>query len=82
MCKLHDLCFYMVVAGWTIEYLWASLTGALYEIDASASMESSFTGKMQDMIGGSYRPLVASIYNYTYKYMCACSRGCRKESSV
>ncbi len=54
------LCFYMVVAGWTIEYLWASLTGALYEIDASASMESSFTGKMQDMIGGSYRPLVAT----------------------
>ena len=26
------LSFYMVVAGWTLEYLWQSLTGGLYEM--------------------------------------------------
>lgn len=54
------LCFYMVVAGWTFEYLWGSVGGALYEFDTSASLETTFTQKMQQMIGGSYRPLVAT----------------------
>ncbi len=54
------LCFYMVVAGWTIEYLWSSISGSLYDFTDTASDEAGFTHKMQQMIGGSYRPLVAT----------------------
>lgn len=48
------LCFYMVVAGWTFEYLWQSVTGNLYA-DAS---HTGFTAKMQTYIGGTWGPLV------------------------
>lgn len=55
------LCFYMVVAGWTIEYLWASVTGSLYDMATSASSaESVFTIKMQEMIQGSTSPLIST----------------------
>ena len=45
------LAFYMVVAGWTIEYLWKSLTGELFEGFATATNQSTFfTDKMKDLI--------------------------------
>ncbi|MDE5744321.1 MAG: sodium-dependent transporter, partial [Paramuribaculum sp.] len=55
------LCFYMVVAGWTIEYLWASITGSLYDVtDMSTSLESAFNLKMQSMIQGNTSPLIST----------------------
>ncbi|MCM1029785.1 MAG: sodium-dependent transporter [Pseudoflavonifractor sp.] len=51
------LCFYMVVAGWTFEYLWASITGALYE-GAGAGNSGFFSGKMAQMLSSSSAPLV------------------------
>ncbi len=54
------LCFYMVVAGWTIEYLWSSLTGSLYDLGSTMSLEGAFTEKMQSMIQGNVNPLIAT----------------------
>lgn len=52
--------FYMVVAGWTLEYLWQSITGDLYTVsDISAqAMESGFKNKMQEYVCSDWNPLV------------------------
>ena len=60
------LSFYMVVASWTLEYLWQSLTGELYSgIDNRNAdvimMDASFKSKMEEYIGGSWRPLIATF---------------------
>lgn len=50
--------FYMVVAGWTLQYFWESATGALY--DFPATMESSniyFTEKMSTVMTGTWSPI-------------------------
>lgn len=54
------LCFYMVVAGWTFEYLWQSITGDLYNVsvDSVTVMEKSFHDKMQDYICSDFNPLI------------------------
>ncbi len=54
------LTFYMVVAGWTFEYLWQSITGDLYSsANCSSSMlESSFHEKMESYICSDFSPLV------------------------
>lgn len=54
------LCYYMVVAGWTMEYLWHSITGDLYEgINASNTLDSAqFTTKMKEYIVDDYNPLI------------------------
>lgn len=49
-------CFYMVVTGWTFEYLIQSVTGALYEgIDGNTN--AVFAAKMSDYISTTWRPL-------------------------
>lgn len=54
------LAFYMVVAGWTIEYLWESISGGLYEgMDSSKSVQSSFfTEKMKGLILHGTSPII------------------------
>lgn len=54
------LTFYMVVAGWTFEYLWQSITGDLYSTAAgsTAMMEQSFHQKMETYICSDISPLV------------------------
>lgn len=54
------LCYYMVVAGWTMEYLWQSITGNLYEgINASSTLDcAQFTTKMKEYIVDDYNPLI------------------------
>ncbi|MDE5842518.1 MAG: sodium-dependent transporter [Muribaculaceae bacterium] len=58
------LTFYMVVAGWTLEYLVDSITGTLYEgISASTSdsgMESTFHQRMEEYIASDWSPLVST----------------------
>lgn len=56
------LCFYMVVAGWTLEYLIASVSGFLYDgAGAMAHTDSAFfAGKMSTLIGSRYYPLIAT----------------------
>ncbi len=59
------LSFYMVVAGWTLEYFWQSLTGGLYTAVAGAEgsadpMQYSFKVHMGEYITGSWRPLTVT----------------------
>lgn len=56
------LCFYMVVAGWTFEYLWTSLTGSLYEsVAGAASLDGVFTEKMKEAVTGVWNPLAGTF---------------------
>lgn len=54
--------FYMVVAGWSIEYLYESITGGLFEgISATAGMEANcavFTDHMNELIASPIRPVL------------------------
>lgn len=57
------LSFYMVVAGWTLEYLWQSITGNLYApvagtVNAPDPMAASFHARMGEYITGSWKPLI------------------------
>ena len=54
------LCFYMVVAGWTFEYLWHSITGDLYSAVSSSSevSEQGFYSKMQEYICSDFKPMI------------------------
>lgn len=54
------LAFYMVVAGWTIEYLWQSLSGGLFEgFTAGAENGNAFfSNKMKDLIITGADPLI------------------------
>ena len=57
------LCFYMVVAGWTFEYFWQSITGGLYSDihsthESLQTMSGSFTAKMQDYVADDWHPLI------------------------
>lgn len=54
------LCFYMVVAAWTLEYLRLSATGELFaDIPASGSADA-FNARMEEFIGGTWRPVAAT----------------------
>lgn len=59
------LSFYMVVSGWTLEYLWQSITNGLYSpvagtagMDANAAAHLQFKSRMNEYIMQDWRPLV------------------------
>lgn len=57
------LSFYMVVSGWTLEYLVQSITGNLYPaaaeaVSTPAGEELAFQNKMAEYISGAYQPLI------------------------
>lgn len=59
------LSYYMVVAGWTAEYLWQSLTGNLYETGAAleqsgeiSAADALFADKMNQYICNDISPLI------------------------
>lgn len=58
-------CFYMVVCGWTLEYLWESITGNLYasvdQIQPSdiSAMDKAFSTKMTDYI---FTPVMPAVF--------------------
>lgn len=53
------LCFYMVVAGWTFEYLWQSITNGLYQ--GVTETNGGFQLKMGEYIADGFN---SSINNY------------------
>lgn len=59
------LCFYMVVAGWTLEYLWQSVTGNLFDLSSSAlsagQMDHAFHHKMEEYINTDAAPLICTF---------------------
>lgn len=59
------LSFYMVVAGWTFEYMWQSITGSLYEplqgmenAGGLDVLDSQFRYKMQEYVMRDWEPLI------------------------
>ncbi len=59
------LCYYMVVAGWTAEYLWQSVTGNLYDspaisagLSSTAQADAAFESRMSEYICNDYSPLL------------------------
>lgn len=54
------LSFYMVVAGWTFEYLVQSVTGDLYSPEHGEG-EAAFIDRMGSYITGTYRPIVMTL---------------------
>lgn len=52
------LCFYMVVAGWTFEYMVQSVTGNLYTPVDGMDAAGSFTTRMHQYIEGDIAPLI------------------------
>lgn len=59
------ICYYMVVAGWTLEYFIESVGGGLYDtLNAAPSQQSlrgTFSAKMDEYVSSDLRPLL-----YTY----------------
>lgn len=55
--------FYMVVGGWTLSYLWHSITGSLYDGGAStiAGMDSQFQGCMHQYVMTPVEPVISTI---------------------
>lgn len=55
--------FYMVVAGWTFEYLWDSITGSLYSGvasgDSAEAIAGTFHARMEEYISSPVDPLVS-----------------------
>lgn len=56
-------CFYMVVGGWTLEYLWESINGGLYEgLNSQAAsiegMDSAFQARMGRYIATPVMPAI------------------------
>ena len=54
------LSFYMVVVGWTVEYLWESITGELYA-NVGPDMKSTFADHMKEYISDTWTPMVATV---------------------
>ncbi|MDE7080874.1 MAG: sodium-dependent transporter [Muribaculaceae bacterium] len=56
--------FYMVVAGWTLQYLWDSISGALYDgavSESALALESTFHHRMERYIGSDMAPLISTF---------------------
>ncbi|MDD2960989.1 MAG: sodium-dependent transporter [Muribaculaceae bacterium] len=49
------LSFYMVVAGWTLEYFWQSISGGLFDTS------TTFVNKMHQLIGTSWSPIIWTV---------------------
>ena len=81
------LCYYMVVAGWTVEYLWNSITGDLYSATSSSGVadSSQFTAKMKEYIVDDTNPLIFTyimlIANFVV-LMCGVKKGIERLSNI
>lgn len=55
------LCFYMVVAGWTLEYLLQSISGNLFSgVGTVDGMDTAFHQKMEEFICSDISPLIGT----------------------
>lgn len=59
------MCFYMVVGGWTLEYLWGSVSGELYNglevVAATTGRDMYFTERMQEYVTGDWMPVAFTM---------------------
>lgn len=81
------LCYYMVVAGWTVEYLWNSITGNLYTpINSNGIIDSTqFSAKMKEYIVDDLNPLyftyIMIIANFLV-LLCGVKKGIERLSNI
>ena len=81
------LCYYMVVAGWTMEYLWNSITGDLYSVANSSGVTdgSRFTTKMKEYIVDDINPLIFTYIMIAANFvvlMCGVKKGIERLSNI
>jgi len=77
------LCFYIVVAGWTLEYLVNSVTGDLFSGIGDGA--SGFSGKMQEYVSSDWKPIaytLAMIAINMLVLLCGVRKGIERISNV
>lgn len=77
------LCFYIVVAGWTLEYLINSLSGSLFEGIADGT--ATFEGKMQDFVSSDVKPIVYTVLMIAINLgvlLCGVRKGIERISNI
>lgn len=78
--------FYMVVSGWSLEYLVQTLTGDLYApVAGTDSGSAMFLSKMNKYIATTYRPLVMTLIMIAanaWVLACGVQKGIEKMSKV
>ena len=53
--------YYMVVAGWTLEYLVQSVSGSLYEVAPGGTLKSTLEATLAENVAAVWSPLLASL---------------------
>lgn len=81
------LCYYMVVAGWTVEYMWHSITGDLFtSTNTSGTIDSSqFTAKMKEYIVDDINPLIFTYIMLAANFvvlLCGVKKGIERISNI
>lgn len=77
------LCFYIVVAGWTLEYLVNSISGNLFAGIAEGT--ATFDGKMQEYVSGDVKPIFYTVLMIAINMvvlLCGVRKGIEKISNV
>ena len=81
------LCYYMVVAGWTVEYLWHSITGDLFTSTSTlgAIDSTQFTAKMKEYIVDDINPLIFTYIMLAANFvvlLCGVKKGIERISNI
>lgn len=77
------LCFYIVVAGWTLEYLVNSISGDLFAGISEGT--ATFDGKMQEYVSGDWKPILYTVLMIAINMivlLCGVRKGIEKISKV
>lgn len=77
------LCFYIVVAGWTLEYLVNSISGNLFAGISEGT--ATFDGKMQEYVEGNWKPILYTVLMIAINMivlLCGVRKGIEKISNV
>lgn len=77
------LCFYIVVAGWTLEYLVNSVSGDLFAGISEGT--ATFDGKMQEYVSGDWKPILYTVLMIAINMivlLCGVRKGIEKISNV
>lgn len=77
------LCFYIVVAGWTLEYLVNSISGDLFAGISDGT--ATFDGKMQEYVSGDWKPILYTVLMIAINMivlLCGVRKGIEKISNV
>lgn len=80
------LCYYIVVAGWTMGYLFSAISGDLFAgIAQGADGTAAFTAKMGDYVSGSTKPLIFTFLMIGINIavlLCGVRKGIERASNI